>query len=392
VLFNFGVFTGSLPIERSSSFIGEMQMSEDFFTEPLEQSKVKSQIVAKYFVAWARIIIAQDIERIAYVDLFAGQGYYEDGTESTPLLILKKAVENPNIGRKLITHFNDQNPDYIHSLSEAIQGLVGLEKLSNTPKLSNLTVSGDIAYEYTKTRLPPTLFFLDPWGYKGLSLELIRAAIKDWASECLLFFNYDRINRDLQNPLGEQNINEFFGKSRADELRSAVKGMCPYKREQTIIQNFCDVLKKMGGEDTLPFCFLSRKRNKTSHYLIHITKNKLGFGIMKEIMAEYSRKDEGDVPTYTFDPKPTMQLTLNFNRPLRELAGQLASEFQGRTVKVRDVYESHQEKTLFVRENYKDALRILEKEGRIEVDKSFEERRLVKGKVTLGDDRIVTFH
>ena len=182
-------------------------MTDEFFEEPLKQSKVKSQIVAKYFDAWAKIISGRG-ERIAYIDLFAGQGYYEDGTESTPLLILKKAIKNPRIVNKLVTEFNDQKSQYVESLREAVYKLDGIEKLLYPPNFSNLKISKEIAKKYSETELPPTLFFLDPWGYKGVSLDLIKIAIEGWASECVLFFNYKRINMDLQKASVDKNINK----------------------------------------------------------------------------------------------------------------------------------------------------------------------------------------
>lgn len=62
-----------------------------FFEQQKEQSLVKAQIVAKYFWAWAKVIIPQAKKRktkIAYIDLFCGPGSYEDGSKSTPLMIL----------------------------------------------------------------------------------------------------------------------------------------------------------------------------------------------------------------------------------------------------------------------------------------------------------------
>lgn len=366
-------------------------MSEDFFDVPLDQSKVKGEIVSKYFDAWAHII-KPHANNIAYIDLFAGKGCYEDGTPSTPILVLRKAIQDPEIAHKFVCEFNDQHSDFIKSLTLTVQELEGIEKLANLPKVSNITVSKEIVNRYAGVKqLTPALFFLDPWGYKGLSLDLIKVAIKDWASECLLFFNYNQINRDITNPLVRNIIDELFGKVRAANLRERIKGMTPYEREQTIIQEFCHALKEMKGKYTLPFCFLNRKKDRTSHYLIHVTKNKRGYGVIKEIMAGYSREDEDGVPAYIFDPKPTMQLMLNFNRSLKTLCEQLVADFRGQTIKVKIIYDRHQEKTRFIRKNYKDALCLLEKESKIKVDVSFAKRRFVKGKVTLGDDRVVTF-
>ena len=72
---------------------------ESFFQESSEQSIVKATIVAKYFWAWARVVMPTartHSGKIAYMDLFAGPGRYEDGTKSTPLLVLERAIQDPD--------------------------------------------------------------------------------------------------------------------------------------------------------------------------------------------------------------------------------------------------------------------------------------------------------
>ncbi|MFN4875585.1 MAG: three-Cys-motif partner protein TcmP, partial [Aphanizomenon sp.] len=80
----------------------------------------------------------------------------------------------------------------------------------------------------------PTLFFLDPYSYKGLSLNLIYAVVKNWGCDCLFFFNYNRINMDLTNPIAEDDINDLFGKIRADIVRKKLKLIKSEDREFTI--------------------------------------------------------------------------------------------------------------------------------------------------------------
>ena len=64
--------------------------TDDFFEEQSEQSLVKTTLVTKYFGAWATIMMSRRyIDKIAYIDLFAGPGRYNDGTPSTPLRILR---------------------------------------------------------------------------------------------------------------------------------------------------------------------------------------------------------------------------------------------------------------------------------------------------------------
>src|SRR5687768_8468569 len=96
--------------------------NESFFKKAKEPSKVKAQIVSKYFDAWANIICShlqkQKLKRpsteevIGYIDLFAGPGRYEDGTMSTPLLIVENASKNMAHRRMLKTVFNDAEADH----------------------------------------------------------------------------------------------------------------------------------------------------------------------------------------------------------------------------------------------------------------------------------------
>src|SRR5690349_7114344 len=104
----------------------------EFFAESREQSQVKARIVSKYFWAWANVVMPTAMKssgRIAYIDLFAGPGRYDDGTVSTPLMILEKAIADPRMCSMLVTLFNDKDADNVGKLKAAIAALPGIEKL-----------------------------------------------------------------------------------------------------------------------------------------------------------------------------------------------------------------------------------------------------------------------
>jgi three-Cys-motif partner protein len=169
-------------------------MASAFFEETKEQSVVKSAIVAKYFWAWAKVIMSQvrsTVRKIAYIDLFAGPGRYKDGTQSTPLLVLKRATDDPDMRQMLVTWMNDKGENNSHSLEQAIKELPGVETLKYKPRVMNEEVGTEMVKMFQEMRLIPALFFVDPWGYKGLSLQLVNAVVKDWACECIFFFNYN---------------------------------------------------------------------------------------------------------------------------------------------------------------------------------------------------------
>lgn len=106
--------------------------TNNFFDETTEQSEVKSAIVSKYFWAWAKVIIPwakKQSNKIAYIDLFAGPGRYKDGTRSTPILILERAIADTDMRDMLVTIFNDKDTNNTSDLEREIKSLKDIDKL-----------------------------------------------------------------------------------------------------------------------------------------------------------------------------------------------------------------------------------------------------------------------
>lgn len=184
-----------------------------FFDESREQSRIKSRIVAKYFWAWAKVIISTvkvREKRIAYMDLFAGPGLYNDGTPSTPVIVLQTAIKDTDLREMLVTLFNDKVAASVQSLRDAINAIPGIEKLKYKPRVENEEVGQKIVEAFQQIRFIPALLFVDPWGYKGLSLALINSVLQNWGSDCVFFFNYNRINPGLNNDVVREHMAPRF--------------------------------------------------------------------------------------------------------------------------------------------------------------------------------------
>lgn len=355
--------------------------SQSFFEEMEEQSKVKTEIVAKYFRAWAMVMIAT-IKRygrprkIAYVDLFAGPGRYKDGTKSTPLLVLEQAIQDPELKGMLVVVLNDRDPDNARELEEAIADIPGIGDLKYKPIVENFEVGEGIAQEFEKLQMAPSLVFIDPWGYKGLTLKLVGSVIKDWGCDCVFFFNYNRINMGLDNPAVEAHLNALFGKKRARSLRTQLEGMPPGERELSIVEALCESLKECGGKYVLPFRFRNPAGTRTNHHLIFVTKAFKGYEIMKEIMAKESTSYEEGVASFEFSPANKSQSFLfALSRPLEDLAEMLLQSFAEQTLTMGEIYRKHNVGTRFIQRNYKEVLATLERQGKIQADPSSEKRR-----------------
>lgn len=367
-----------------------------FFNEQKEQSLIKARIVEKYFWAWAKVIISKvkgssSVQKIAYVDLFAGAGRYKDGSKSTPVKVLETAIADPDMRNMLVSIFNDADVEKVNSLQQAIDSIPGIENLKYRPQISKYEVGEDIVKTFQSMKLVPTLFFVDPWGYKGLSLQLVNSVVKDWGCDCIFFFNYNRINMGLNNDAVKEHINALFGQVGADQLRKRLKTftLTPQERELTVVEYICEALKEMGGKYVLPFRFRHEMGNRTSHHLIFVSKHPKGYEIMKEIMAKESSEQTQGVPSFEYNPATLQQpLLFELTRPLDQLESMLLDNFSGKTMTMAEIYDQHHVGKPYIKKNYKTALSNLESQGKVTVH-SPEDKKRRKG--TFADDLKVTF-
>lgn len=373
--------------------------NEDFFDEQSIKSEVKTEIVRKYFWAWAKVISKQvkksgRSNKIGYVDLFAGPGKYKDGSKSTPIHIIEGAIRDEEVRDMLLTIFNDSNHENCSQLRREINNIENIDLLKYKPQITNYEVNDELAEKVDKLKQIPTLYFLDPWGYKGLSLKLIKATLQGWGCDCMFFFNYNRINAALSNPVMTENMNAFFGKGKANKLRSEVTNKSPKEREILIIKSLKDALAEFGGTYTIEYFFKDDDCEKISHFLILVSKNPLAYKIMKDIMAKESSDIKDGVANLGFNPKDKIKQIGLFDQiysPIDELAEDLMKSFAGETLSARDIFHRHSLGKNFVFKNYQDALRKLEEKGEIDTTPSANKRTKVKGILTFGENVIVNF-
>ncbi|MGO7791165.1 three-Cys-motif partner protein TcmP [Rhizobium ruizarguesonis] len=346
-------------------------MVSKFFEERVDQSAVKAQIVQKYFAAWSNIVLPTALKRgegkIAYIDLYAGPGRYRDGAASTPLLILQDAISNPVISRSLVALFNDIDSNNTQTLQSEIDGLPGIELLRHRPQVNCNPVDKDAEEYFASTRLIPSFTFLDPFGYKGLSLRLVNGVIKDWGCDCIFFFNYNRISLGISNPMVESHMAALFGDERAATLRKKVEGTTPSLREQMILEELSQALVAMGGKFVLPFRFRN-ENGRLTHHLVFVSKHFKGYDVMKGIMTAASSTVDQSVGSFAYSPADvSMPLLFELNRPLDELEGMLSKTYVGKTASMTTIYQEHSVGRPYLSRHYKEVLKKMEDAGTIQV-------------------------
>jgi len=196
----------------------------------------------------------------------------------------------------------------------------------------------------------------------------------------------------INNPYVEECIDAIFSPTIAENLRVKILTMNPSERESTIVEEIGKSLKSKGGKYIQSFRFKATDRMRSSHYLFFVSKDQTGHKIMKEIMAGESTYSVYGVPSFEYDPTDnTNTIQLPLFSPLDDLAEMLLTEYAGRTMTMKQIFDEHNVGTRYVLKNYKDILTKLESERKIKVNSPASERPKRKGEVTFADNVTVTF-
>ncbi|MGC9317646.1 MAG: three-Cys-motif partner protein TcmP [Armatimonadota bacterium] len=367
---------------------------------PSRQSQIKTEIVVEYFRQWARVMAGNALKyphwpnRIAYVDLFAGRGFYEDDTPSTPLRVIQTAAALAAVRPRIDIWLNDANAEYLGQLRQAVESLDAARLLGASPKLTNLSVDTEMVRQHVVPQ-PATLFFLDPWGYKGLSLDLTRRAVHAEGSECILFFNFNRINMGVDNPAVETHMVNLFGEERFAAMSSAFRQMEPQRREEFLMTQTRSALEDAGAQFVLNFRFLNDTGSRTSHYMIHVTDGELGNDIMRGVMKNHCSPTADGIAEFVYDPARNGQTRMTLFDGHAELADEILSLYAGQALTMREVYQLYRDSSASRRgclpSDIKEALKRLEIRGRVQTQPPASARPWRNGQPTFRDDVLVTF-
>jgi three-Cys-motif partner protein len=353
----------------------EFGVEESFFDKPTDASRLKHRVVTDYFSSYTNVLARN--RDVGYADLFAGPGIYRNGEKSIPILITERVIADERLRRHVRLWFNEADPELFRELKKNVLAAPGVTSLAHKPAVTNKVVGVQLSsHQYTI----PTLVFADPCGYKGLSLDMIAAALKGFGNDCVFFFNYRRVNMKLSFPLMDESINQFFSAEVAEDLRRRIASMKPRAREAAVLDAIKGSIRDAGGIP-LVFRFKSSEGGGTSHHLVFASKQAKGANIMKRIMNKCSSQVFDGVGSFEFDPREGETSNLPLFSPITDLADRLLEVFAGQTLTFDELLEREAAVTQYTDTNYRDAVLQLESEFRIEVDPRASDRRMQGGGV-----------
>ncbi|MCK6473828.1 MAG: three-Cys-motif partner protein TcmP [Planctomycetes bacterium] len=369
------------------------------------QTQAKHEILASYLPAYLSAL-KNKVDRFHYIDGFAGRGTYGQGKPGSPLVALQKIDEAKVCDRTSIS-LVEKRESYFQELKSCVEGHALVSGLLNSPLIRQGKFSEHFPEilnreVYGSGARVATFAFIDPCGIEDVRMADLISLLKIEYCELLLFFNYDAVNRIggsiAAGTMDMGILSELYGsESSIESLVSELKTAgAPSDREGIIRDTFIRSLKRgSGARFSVPFRFSAKRQDRTSHYLVHVCNNPLGFKIMKSVMWEVGRDDAEEYGRLEFDSDPERGQLLLFRPDIENQKKSILDRLRRSACKVSEfsVNWMNSPNDYFSEQAYKKMLLDLEKENRLAVfDKENQKpaptssRRKMKGKPTLGND------
>lgn len=352
-----------------------MSSIENFWDRFKGQTILKHYVLAAYLGRWAAIL-GQSAAHLWFVDAFAGRGKDDAGNDGSPVTAWKTLRAAQEVaaaagGRVPTYHIEaiEVKRDNFIALQEAMAPYIA----EGSPRvtLCNGTLENELERILGASAGEPLLIFIDPFGVKGLSAELVKRTLAAPKTELLILFNDTGANRlhgaavagrephpqkptphrheppdlfadsdhdaavvhadgggaggqsaeawEATAPASEEILLRAFG----DDSWRAVIGQTPARRRpRRWLELYVERLRKLGGRYVLPFS-IRDDRDAHVYYLIHVSQNDKALMAMKDAIRSAMRSREERIG----------QTTLGFatSSNIGAVATQVRENFSGRT-------------------------------------------------------------
>jgi three-Cys-motif partner protein len=348
-------------------------------------TQIKHEILRRYLGAWFGIL-GQRIPRIMYLDGFCGPGRYVGGEDGSPIIALKEAMKHNTLlkNSEVVFFFIDINSDRIEHLKQEISLLsipTNFRLIVETGEFQCIVKQVFDQARRVNTNLAPTFAFIDPFGFKGLSFDLVRQLLQNPHTEVFVNVMIDFVNRFLGHPdqQTQQHIIDLFGTRQAlDVIRSGGDRLESLRRLYlSQLQNHARFVRYFEMKD---------QRDRVLYYLFFATNHSLGHARMKEAFWKVDPESG-----FRFSDATNLnQLVLFETDPSKDLSKLILSAFTSQKVQVSEIRVFVEDKTPYTRNHMINALRRLEKQGDLSVN-PYKASGKKRRRNTFPDDAFIEF-
>ena len=276
--------------------------------KPAPHTSEKHRILREYLAAWLPIL-GTSHNRIVYIDGFAGSGSYEDGGDGSPVIALDTALEHTSRAafNEIVFWFIEAGRDSRAALEEKLAKKFPRVKNERGGRVKYFVVGGkfeDVVggvldkIEESGDRLAPTFAYIDPFGFTGFSMDVIKRILGYSRCEVMVTFMDGFINR-FHGDRNEGALNALYG-------TDAWKGIGESGSDEGIgyVDLYKSQLEGAGAKYVKTFRMVDCK-NQTIYHLVYATKHIRGMKAMKTAMQKASRTGEYEFSDRT-DPNQAL--------------------------------------------------------------------------------------
>ena len=341
-----------------------------------EHTRVKHEILEKYLKGWVTIM-GKYHKRICYFDGFAGRGEYEGGFPGSPVITMRVGNDLKEYVEEMVCFFIERDRDNFENLE-----VVTEKEKKECPHCKIYNIHGEFAtvieglIKNVGPKLAPSFFFIDPFGFKGIPFKLIKDILSIPRTEVFITFMYRDIGRFLIIDNVEEVFDDLFGTEKWREiLKEDFKGV---KREHALRDLYINQLRKEANVKFIwPFRVSMTEKLHTLYYLLYGTNNFKGLFVMKGVM--YNQGAEGTFAYMGPGDFIAKQQMILFADDIPSFKEFLVGRFKGQTLPYIEIEEKTYLETRFIDKHYREALKELEKEGKVEINQISSKRSGLKG-------------
>ena len=333
---------------------------------PLQpHTEAKHIILKKYLDAWLPILTKYQ-GRVIFIDGFAGPGGYTGGEDGSPIIALK-AVMNHKIPIKaeVVFLFIEKDKERYEFLKNKIKKMSLKENMKYkciNDEFANVIGSILDDIEKNNHNLAPTFVFIDPFGFSGIPMQIIKRLMKNKKCEVLISFMYEDISRFIGLSQNEENGKKLF----ENEEWKLIIQRDSKEKEKLLHQLYQNQLRNFAEIKYVKSFKMKNKFNKSDYYLFFGTNNELGLEKMKEAMWQADASGKFEFSDVTSEPTQTLLSPKQPNYSL--LKTLIMKKFKGQKVKTEDLRKFVVLDTPFLRTHYKsEILRPMEEKEEIKV-------------------------
>ena len=187
--------------------------------------------------------------RLVFVDGFAGPGEYVGRKPGSPVIALDTLTGHTQFSRwsntEFVFLFIEEDNARFELLSSTLAAREDPENVRVTARCGSFEEHmTDVLDRLGKNGLAPAFVMVDPFGVKGLPLDLLRRLAKFRKTELLVSFMYESISRWHAQPNYEVALDELFGVS---DWRNA-EGLEGQEKKAFLSELYATQLQGIGME------------------------------------------------------------------------------------------------------------------------------------------------